>query len=107
MRDIFIIAFVRDCLLHSNHHLQHLFCLLDILMPDEICYLNTFFSRDFKIFHIDYCFHFYLTETAALDLVAPMPGAECSTFFLVIANSPRNIPIDSGEITTGTNLLPL
>jgi len=32
---------------------------------------------------------FYFTDKAAELLVAPMPGAECSTFFLVKANSPR------------------
>src|SRR3989344_974752 len=31
----------------------------------------------------------YLTDTAALDLVAPIPGAECLTDFLVSANSPK------------------
>src|SRR3989338_1013055 len=49
---------------------------------------------------------FYLTDKLALDLVAPIPGALCATFFLVNANSPRQCPIIPSSIITGTNSLP-
>ncbi len=49
---------------------------------------------------------FYLTESAALDRVAPIPGAECFTGFLVSANSPSLCPSISSVICTRLNSFP-
>jgi hypothetical protein len=37
----------------------------------------------------------------------PMPGVPCTTFLLVITNSPRYLPIISGFTSRGTNSFPL
>ena len=48
----------------------------------------------------------YLRGTYMLERDAPMPGVPWTTFWLVIANSPRKCPIISGLISIATNSLP-
>src|SRR5690242_7981738 len=48
----------------------------------------------------------YFRGTYMLDREAPIPGVPWTTFWLVIANSPRKCPIISGLISIATNSLP-
>src|SRR2546426_10746656 len=48
----------------------------------------------------------YFRGTYMLERDAPMPGVPWTTFWLVIANSPRKCPIISGLISIATNSLP-
>ena len=61
----------------------------------------------FSIGCVEYAYAIYLTESDALLLVAPIPGALCLTCFRVCENSPSLWASMSASIITCTHSLPL
>src|SRR3989338_4110816 len=91
---IHMISFEWNSNFQCNNIFHFFLRISKIFSSKKTCNFNSKLSRDTYIISSCRCnmlcvFHFYFTDAAELDFVAPIPGAECETLFLVSVNSPK------------------